>query len=118
MNEAETCAKIRELLASGVLPREPAPMQMERSAGTNGAEASYVAGDSLPDQPCLQVQFFYSGRIVVRAHAACDALWKQERDAWDEPWPQAVNWIAVSPLSSQRVYNGYFVRPQLPLLDR
>jgi len=45
-------------------------------------------GDSLLGQACTicgelapQAQLFYEGRIVVRGHAACDALWQQERGA-------------------------------------
>src|SRR5262249_26684890 len=45
-------------------------------------------GDSLLTEPCTicgelapQVQHFYSAGLVVRVHATCDAVWKQERGA-------------------------------------
>jgi len=36
-------------------------------------------------EPGPQVQYFYVAGQVVTVHAACDRLWKQERDGKEDP---------------------------------
>ena len=85
MTDAQLRARVRELMAAGVLPREPAPIQRPVPPAPTGPKPHMFVGDSLLDQPCTicgelapQAQLFYAGGIVVRVHAACDALWQQE----------------------------------------
>ena len=56
MSAADLRAKIRELMASGLLP-----------------EPCTICGEPAP-----QVQYSYIAGQVVRVHAACDALWQLE----------------------------------------
>jgi hypothetical protein len=78
MNDLELRAKIRELMASGALPSEPPVV-----SGTGDVRvvknplpaACSVCGER--DHP--QITLFYVGGRVVRLHAACEALWQQER---------------------------------------
>jgi hypothetical protein len=83
MSSGDLRAKIRDLMAAGVLPSEPAPIQ--RPVPPTPMGPNFVRG-CLLDQPCdicgglaPEVQHFYVGGIVVRVHAACDELWKQEQ---------------------------------------
>ena len=76
-------ATIRELIASGVLPNEPAPITREvpppmpgkRSARTR-IGGSHQEPGTICGEPGPQVQYFYIAGLVVSVHAACDALWK------------------------------------------
>jgi hypothetical protein len=75
--EAELRAKIRALMASGALPSEPPVIS---GTGDVGAvknplpAACSVCGERDP-----QITLLYLAGLVVRLHAACDALWQQER---------------------------------------
>jgi len=87
MTDAQLRARVRELMASGVLPSEPAPIQRTVPPAPIGPKPHMFIRDSLLDQPCTicgelapQAQLFYAGAIVVRVHAACNALWQQERE--------------------------------------
>ena len=85
MNEAALRAKIRELMASGVLPNESAPITREAPAPMPGKKpartrigGSHQAPCTICGAPSPQVQYFYIAGVLVSVHAACDALWKQE----------------------------------------
>jgi len=88
MTDTQLRARIRDLMAAGVLPSEPAPIQRPVPPAPTGPKPHMFVADSLLDQPCTicgelapQAQLFYAGGIVVRVHAACEALWQQERGA-------------------------------------
>ena len=77
-------AKIRELIASGVLPGDPPLIERPANDLPNGRTRSLI-GDPLRE-PCTicgdegpQVSYFYVAGQVIRVHAACDAVWKQEQ---------------------------------------
>jgi hypothetical protein len=73
-------------MTSGVLPRvlpgaeKIAPGQISRAAqifiGTESQERCLVCEELGPHVP-----YTYPGGKVVRLHAACDAVWQQERSA-------------------------------------
>jgi hypothetical protein len=77
MTQAELRTKIRELMASGVLPSGPPLIERPRTHS--------VVKNPLPEpctvcgEPGPQVSYFYLAGFVVRVHAPCDALWQQER---------------------------------------
>jgi hypothetical protein len=82
---ADLRAKIRELMASGVLPEEPPPIVGPASWSTPGNKQSLIVIGWKLDGPCTicgepdpQIQYSYIGGQVVRVHAACDALWQLE----------------------------------------
>jgi ribosomal protein S14 len=82
---ADLRAKIRELMASGVLPAEPAPITRPGLTSTPGVKRSKTVVDGPHQEPCAicgepgpQVQHFYIAGQVVRVHAAYDELWKVE----------------------------------------
>src|SRR5262249_33651143 len=84
MTGAQLRAKIRQLIARGGLPSEAAPIQRPVPPAPTGPKPHMFVADSLLDQPCTicgelapQAQLFYAGGIVVRVHAACNALWQQ-----------------------------------------
>jgi hypothetical protein len=80
MLEPELRAKIRELMASGALPSEPSVVY--RGTGDLGAVKNPLPGPcSVCGERDPQITLFYVGGRVVRLHAACDALWQQERQA-------------------------------------
>jgi hypothetical protein len=84
MTQAILRARIRELIASGVLPRVlPAAEKIEPGQASRVTE---IAVGTYPHERCLvceelgpQVSYTYSGGKLVRLHVACDTLWKQER---------------------------------------
>ncbi len=81
MTAAELRAKIRELMASGALPSEP-PVVASRGTGDLGAVKNPLPGPcSVCGERESQLTLFYVGGRVVRLHAACNALWQQERGA-------------------------------------
>ena len=78
--------KIRELIASGTLPGDPAPIERPAPTSTPGNSRSRILVGGPLHEPCTicgeagpQVQYFYIAGQVVRAHTACDALWQKER---------------------------------------
>ena len=82
MTERELRARIRALMAAGALPNE-SPSIERRGSDDNARFAILNPG---PEQQCLvcgdlgpQVALFYTAGRAVRLHAACDALWQQER---------------------------------------
>jgi hypothetical protein len=79
MTQSELRAKIRELMASGALPKESPVISGTGDVGVvkNPLPAACsVCGDRDP-----QITLFYVAGLVVRLHAACDAIWRQERQA-------------------------------------
>jgi hypothetical protein len=83
MTNAELRATIRALMASGALPSE-AP-SIERRGGDESARC--VLQDpalepcAICGEPRTHVALFFAGGLMVRLHAACEALWQQERQA-------------------------------------
>jgi hypothetical protein len=72
-------AKIRALIESGILPDMPPIV-------TSIAHGQIVRGQE-SDERCLicgnadpQVSYTYSNGRIIRLHAACDAIWQQERE--------------------------------------
>ena len=83
MTRGELRAKIRALMASGDLPSE-AP-SIERR-GTDESARFALQDPALEPcaicgEPRTHVALFFTGGLMVRLHAACEALWKQERHA-------------------------------------
>ena len=86
MDHDELRARIRQLMTSGHLP----PVSTLPDVILPGRAVRVrrvVIGRSTLD-PCLicgepdpMVAYIYTNRRVVRLHAACDALWHQEREA-------------------------------------
>jgi hypothetical protein len=81
----ELRAKIRHLIASGDLPTI-SPLASGSLSAPPGIRRISIER-SLPD-PCLicgeanpTVAYTYGNGRVVLLHAACDALWRQEREA-------------------------------------
>jgi len=83
MTVAELRAKIRALMASGDLPSE-AP-SIERCGGDESARFALQDPAKEPcticGEPRMSVALFFTGGLMVRLHAACEAVWKQERQA-------------------------------------
>jgi hypothetical protein len=71
--ESDLCAKVRELITSGVLPNEPPVIQRSGEVGTRRQGACAIC-----TEPDPTVIYFWTGGVMVQLHAACDALWKQE----------------------------------------
>jgi hypothetical protein len=85
MTEAELRARIRVLLQSGDLPRT-LPVAQKVAPGSPGRIAQIQVG-RVADAACPacgdadpQVTYSYPDGRVVRLHAACDAVWQQERE--------------------------------------
>jgi hypothetical protein len=80
MTAAELRAKIRALMASGDLPKEPPSIERR---GSREARVLYAIPSSEPCTVCGElgspVVLFYIDGLVVRLHTACEALWQQER---------------------------------------
>jgi hypothetical protein len=87
MDAADVRSKIRDLMASGVLPEEPPPILGYPSSWSAPGSKRWrmLIGWNLRGlcticgEPGPQVEYMYVGDKVVRVHAACDALWQQER---------------------------------------
>ena len=72
MTNEQLRAKIRDLIALGELPHErPRLHQADGSRAT----VCLICGEPDP-----RVGYAWSGRREANLHAACDALWKQERE--------------------------------------
>ena len=72
MTETELRHKVRALMAAGVLPSDP-PVITRAGQGAHRQDACAICAESDPS-----VSYFWSGGVVVKLHASCDALWKQE----------------------------------------
>lgn len=86
MREAELRSRIRELLSSGRLPRQPpAAAQVDPGragatvpgirVGVQAAEHCVVCGEAQP-----MVSYTYPDGRVSRMHSACDNVWHEERE--------------------------------------
>ena len=79
--DAELRVRIRALMAAGDLPTE-AP-SIERRGGEESARFALqdpaLEPCAICGEPRTQVALFFTGGSLVRLHAACEALWKQER---------------------------------------
>jgi hypothetical protein len=85
MKSAELRARIRDLMASGVLPRVLPPTGLPNAApvaapseidlGAGAGASCLVCGEPGP-----QVTYPYPGGLLIRFHLSCDRLWQQERD--------------------------------------
>jgi hypothetical protein len=75
MIEAQLRPRIRKLMASGDLPTEPPVIQRIGEAGARRQEPCAICAE--PDPTII---YFWTGGIRVCVHAACDAVWKQERE--------------------------------------
>jgi hypothetical protein len=83
--DAELRAKVRELMASGILPRNLPPMK--RTGPGEGIPGAQMLIGEQPEQLCTvceergpQVAYIYAGELfIVRLHTDCDELWQQER---------------------------------------
>jgi hypothetical protein len=73
MPELELRPKIRDFMASGVLPNEP-PVITRAGRGAPRKDASAICVESDPS-----VSYFWPGGFVVRLHTSCDALRKRVR---------------------------------------
>ena len=83
-------AKVRELMASGVLPSAP-PVIERAGRGTEGDRARMVV-DNPRAEPCSicnesrpTIAYLWPGGVMVRVHAACAAIWKQETLSLSSP---------------------------------
>ena len=86
MDHTELRTRIRLLMASGELPPGGSPadkilpaqaVRVTRTAiGRSTLEPCLICGEADP-----MIFYTYANRKVVRLHAACDALWRQERTA-------------------------------------
>ena len=81
MTDAELRVRIRDLMVNGSLPGEPAPIERFVPPAPGGRRPHMFVSDSLLKEPCTicgevgpQVSYFYSAGLVVRVHAACDAI--------------------------------------------
>ena len=79
MTHEELRARIRELVASGDLPDEPPVVHR------TGGGLWRVRGLAVPCVVCGEpdplIAYFWTGGRVAHLHAACNAVWKQERVA-------------------------------------
>ena len=85
MTEAELRTRIRALLETGELPRT-LPAAQKVTPGTLSRIAQIQVG-RVADAACLacgepdpMVTYSYPDGRVVRLHAACDAIWQEERE--------------------------------------
>ena len=85
MTDAKLRAKIRALMATGASPSE-SPSIERRGAEEAESGARFAVLNPSPQEPCAicgeprtQVSLFYMAGLVVRVHAACEALLQQER---------------------------------------
>jgi hypothetical protein len=76
--------KVRALMGSGALPS--APPVIHRAGQAPDGDRARMTLDNPRPEPCAicnepgpPIAYFWPGGLVVRVHAACDALWKQER---------------------------------------
>ena len=85
MGDTALRARIRELLSSGILPRQlPAATQMDRTGvialpairvGLQPAEHCVVCGEAQP-----MLSYTYPDGRVIRLHSVCDNAWHEERE--------------------------------------
>jgi hypothetical protein len=79
ITDAQLRAKIRDLMTSGDLPNERPRVHQVGYGPPEIAPRSdvcLICGDPGPPP----VTYVWSGRRAANLHAACDAIWKQERE--------------------------------------
>jgi len=72
--EMDLRAEIRELMASGVLPRNP-PVITRAGERTHQQAVCAICAESNPT-----VSYFWTDGRTVTLHAACDGLWQLEKN--------------------------------------
>jgi hypothetical protein len=77
VTESELRAKIRELMASGVLPGAPPVIERAGATAQNGKARPEPC--TICEEPDPQISYFWPGGVMIRVHATCRALWHQER---------------------------------------
>jgi hypothetical protein len=87
MTAPDLHARVRELMASGVLPESPPPITRPAPWSTPGNKRSKILVGGKLHEPCTicgepgpEIQYFYIAGLVVSVHVACDALWKREHE--------------------------------------
>ena len=78
MNDAQLRAKIRDLVALGDLPNERPRLHQVGDGPSRLAPQSGVC--LICGEPGPIVTYVWSGGRAANLHAACDAIWKQERE--------------------------------------
>jgi hypothetical protein len=83
MDQVELRVRIRLLMASGELPPGPPLTDKTRLAHVARLTRTIIGevwrGSCLIcDEPGPNVSYAYADRKVVRLHAACDAIWRQQ----------------------------------------
>ena len=88
MDDSERRARIRQLMASGQLP--PVSTLPDAILPGRAVRVRRIVIGRSTLEPCLicgeadpMISYTYTDRKVIRLHAACDALWHQEREARD-----------------------------------
>src|SRR5262249_2494771 len=76
MTNAELRARIRNLVASGDLADVPTRMPVPGAASSGVARPCVICGEA-----DATAAYFWKGGRDAHLHAACDAVWKQERSS-------------------------------------
>ena len=76
MTNEQLRARVRELVASGDLPNEP---PVVTNAGLGFDRFKRGSRCLIYGEPDAMAGSFWVGGRVAYLHAACDAMWKQER---------------------------------------
>jgi hypothetical protein len=71
---ADLRARVRELVAAGVLPKDPPIIQRVAEVGARRQQPCAICAEPDPT-----ISYFWTAGVMVCVHAACDALWKQEQ---------------------------------------
>ena len=83
MDQVELRVRIRLLMASGELPSGPPLTDKIRPAHV-ARLTSIITGEGwrgsclICDEPGPDVSYAYADWKIIRLHAACDALWRQQ----------------------------------------
>ena len=77
MTHEQLRARVRELIASDDLPNEPPVVQ---NAGPGFGNFKSGSPCLICGEPDAMVGYFWTGGRVAYLHAACDAVWMQERE--------------------------------------
>jgi hypothetical protein len=78
MTDAQLRARVRDLMALGDLPNERPRVHQVGYGPPEIAPRSDVC--LICGEPDPTVTYIWSGHRAANLHAACDALWKQERE--------------------------------------
>jgi hypothetical protein len=83
MTDAQLRASVRDLIAAGELPSEPPVIHSSGEGGwrpASGWRTSRTETCAICEEPGPTVAHFWTGGRGVSLHAACDAVWKLERE--------------------------------------